>query len=155
MLDTPEESHQTSQNRLQQTDSQQSSSAGPVSLDDSPELLRWRADILLDEMMLGAVDVAAGRPEVVSPDHATPRNTLPYGSGVRDGEPKPSSVDRRPERESWFGRGLPAFQQKRGGSGSMVHEKYIDQREAYYLGPSIGILAERSSATFSGSRLSP
>ena len=25
-------------------------------LDDSPELLRWRADILLDEMMLGAVD---------------------------------------------------------------------------------------------------
>ena len=82
MLDTPEESHETSQNRLQQTDSQQSSSDGPISPDDSPELLRWRADILLDEMMLGAVDVAAGRPEVVSPDHATPRNALPYGSGV-------------------------------------------------------------------------
>jgi hypothetical protein len=27
-----------------------------------PELLRWRAEILLDEMMLGGVDVAAGEP---------------------------------------------------------------------------------------------
>ena len=37
-------------------------SSEPESDANSPELLRWRADILLDEMMLGAVDVAAGRP---------------------------------------------------------------------------------------------
>lgn len=28
--------------------------------EESPELLRWRADLLLDEMMLGAVDISAG-----------------------------------------------------------------------------------------------
>lgn len=31
---------------------------------ESPELLRWRADMLMDEMMLGAVDVYAGEPKV-------------------------------------------------------------------------------------------
>ena len=34
---------------------------GDAQREDSPELLRWRADILMDEMMLGAVDVTAGR----------------------------------------------------------------------------------------------
>lgn len=34
--------------------------------DDSPELLRWRADILLDEMMLGAVDTGGGRADASS-----------------------------------------------------------------------------------------
>ncbi len=29
-------------------------------LEDSPEMLRWRADMLLDEMMVGAVDASAG-----------------------------------------------------------------------------------------------
>ncbi len=30
--------------------------------DESPEILRWRAEFLLDEMMLGAVDASAGEP---------------------------------------------------------------------------------------------
>lgn len=34
---------------------------GGAQREDSPELLRWRADILMDEMMLGAVDVTAGQ----------------------------------------------------------------------------------------------
>ncbi|MCX6045515.1 MAG: hypothetical protein NT075_10405 [Chloroflexi bacterium] len=33
---------------------------------ESPELLRWRADMLMDEMMLGAVDVYAGEPKTAS-----------------------------------------------------------------------------------------
>ncbi|RIK39765.1 MAG: hypothetical protein DCC55_17075 [Chloroflexi bacterium] len=35
---------------------------GAAPADADPELLRWRAEILLDEMMLGGVDVAAGEP---------------------------------------------------------------------------------------------
>ena len=33
---------------------------GPAELGGNPEMLRWRADVLLDEMMLGGVDLAAG-----------------------------------------------------------------------------------------------
>ena len=33
-----------------------------VHIDESPEVLRWRAEFLLDEMMLGAVDASAGEP---------------------------------------------------------------------------------------------
>lgn len=38
---------------------------------ESPDLLRWRADMLMDEMMLGAVDVYAGEPKA-PPLPATP-----------------------------------------------------------------------------------
>jgi len=108
VLDTPEESHDTSQNRSQRADSQQPSSGGIVSPDESPELLRWRADILLDEMMLGAVDIAAGRPEAASSDIAAPAtratdlatddfatDNLATESGLFEGGPASSSVDRR------------------------------------------------------------
>jgi hypothetical protein len=103
VLDTPEESHDTSQNRSQRVDMQQPSSGGIASPDESPELLRWRADILLDEMMLGAVDIAAGRPEVASPDIATPvtpttdfpTDNLATDSGAFEGGPRPPDVDRR------------------------------------------------------------
>ncbi len=33
---------------------------GPAGPGENPEMLRWRADVLLDEMMLGGVDLAAG-----------------------------------------------------------------------------------------------
>jgi len=36
---------------------------GNAQMEDSPELLRWRADVLMDEMMLGGVDLAAGAGE--------------------------------------------------------------------------------------------
>lgn len=45
------ESHNSVRNQPQQQ---------PDYADESPELLRWRADNLLDEMMLGAVDISAG-----------------------------------------------------------------------------------------------
>lgn len=45
----------TAQGRLPETDR----ATTETSVDDSPELLRWRADILLDEMMLGAVDAGS------------------------------------------------------------------------------------------------
>jgi hypothetical protein len=45
----------TTQGRLSETDR----ATTETSVDDSPELLRWRADILLDEMMLGAVDAGS------------------------------------------------------------------------------------------------
>ena len=45
-----------------QGQSTQSSANGSSSAqtEESPELLRWRADSLMDEMMLGAVDISAG-----------------------------------------------------------------------------------------------
>lgn len=42
-------------------------------VDESPELLRWRADLLMDEMMMGAVDVSAA-------DNAAPRPVQRDGS---------------------------------------------------------------------------
>ena len=36
---------------------------GVAPLGESPDLLRWRADMLMDEMMLGAIDVYAGEPK--------------------------------------------------------------------------------------------
>ena len=41
-------------------------------IDESPDLLRWRADLLLDEMMLGAVDLSA----------ADSDTHIPAGNGV-------------------------------------------------------------------------
>jgi hypothetical protein len=93
VLDTPEESYDKSQNRLQQTDSQQPASDSPISPDDSPELLRWRADILLDEMMLGAVDIAAGRPEAVPSDDSRPPSDAFYGSAASGDELRRSSTN--------------------------------------------------------------
>jgi hypothetical protein len=46
--------------------------AAPLGVD--PELLRWRAEVLLDEMMLGGVDVAAGEP---LSRHAWPSTATP------------------------------------------------------------------------------
>ncbi len=43
---------------------------GTAPSEESPELLRWRADMLLDEMMLGAVDISASS-DTVAPDAAT------------------------------------------------------------------------------------
>lgn len=36
-------------------------------LAEDPELLRWRADVLMDEMMVGAIDLSANGPIAVSP----------------------------------------------------------------------------------------
>jgi hypothetical protein len=44
----------------------------PEFAEESPELLRWRADMLLDEMMLGAVDVSAGEPGENGTAHPSP-----------------------------------------------------------------------------------
>lgn len=59
----PEETENSSQKPLSHADPQPPASGEFQHLEDSPELLRWRADILLDEMMLSAVDIAAGRPD--------------------------------------------------------------------------------------------
>ncbi|MCC9078863.1 hypothetical protein FKZ61_022470 [Litorilinea aerophila] len=47
--------------------------------EESPELLRWRADLLLDEMMLGGVDVSAAD---LDPAPATPETTAAPDHGV-------------------------------------------------------------------------
>ena len=47
-------------------------------LEESPELLRWRADLLLDEMMLGGVDVsAADRRPLPPPRREVPADAAP------------------------------------------------------------------------------
>lgn len=43
-----------------------------VQLEESPELLRWRADLLLDEMMLGGVDVSAADRRSLAPLRTAP-----------------------------------------------------------------------------------
>lgn len=68
-LNTPSHnsvSHNSVQNQPQQQ---------PDYTDESPELLRWRADNLLDEMMLGAVDVSAG--DAGSVENGTAREDTP------------------------------------------------------------------------------
>ena len=52
-------------------------------VDESPELLRWRADLLMDEMMLGGVDVSAA-------DNAAPRPDQRDGSRYDSGYPQES-----------------------------------------------------------------
>ena len=52
---------------------------------DSPEILRWRADILMDEMMLGAVDTAASGSANGLPVGATP------SADANSGNPEPSA----------------------------------------------------------------
>ncbi len=42
--------------------------------EESPDLLRWRADILLDEMMLGGVDISARRPSSIESTPNRPQN---------------------------------------------------------------------------------
>lgn len=49
-----------------------------ASREQNPELLQWRANVLLDEMMLGAVDIAAS--DVV----ATPARAVRNGTAVED-----------------------------------------------------------------------
>ena len=56
-----------SANRPQPYSAMHGGDNGGAQREDSPELLRWRADILMDEMMLGAVDVTAGQTEEPSP----------------------------------------------------------------------------------------
>ena len=52
-------------------------------VDESPELLRWRADLLMDEMMLGGVDVSAA-------DSVPPRPAQRDGSRFDPGYPQDS-----------------------------------------------------------------
>lgn len=51
--------------------------------EESPDLLRWRADLLLDEMMLGGVDVSAAdgsAPAAFTPDAPSPTRPSIYPS---------------------------------------------------------------------------
>jgi hypothetical protein len=60
----------------------------PPTREQNPELLQWRANVLLDEMMLGAVDIAAGDTVYTPPSPTRPaRNTN-------------ASTDQRPEMMS-------------------------------------------------------
>lgn len=55
--------------------------------DENPDLLRWRADILMDEMMLGGVDVsgADGAPKPASPVAGNPPPAVENGYGAKNG----------------------------------------------------------------------
>lgn len=55
--------------------------------EESPELLRWRADALLDEMMLGGIDTSAASPPRATHDTAspTPANQAEHHSGNNNG----------------------------------------------------------------------
>jgi hypothetical protein len=55
-------------------------------VDESPELLRWRADLLMDEMMLGGVDVSAA-------DSAAPRSAERDGSRFDPGYGQPPAAE--------------------------------------------------------------
>jgi hypothetical protein len=57
-----------------------------VHVEESPEVLRWRAELLLDEMMLGAVDASAGEPRIAFASRASS-----LGSSPQPGD-APSSV---------------------------------------------------------------
>lgn len=82
----PEELQEPAQNVPQnaslQTDAQNLPNSETLHADDSPELLRWRADILLDEMMLGAVDIAAGRPDVRTSSGEEAGTAMPIGGDI-------------------------------------------------------------------------
>ncbi len=56
---------------------------------ESPDLLRWRADMLMDEMMLGAVDVYAGEPKVAPPP-AAPSLYQPHNGYATGAEGDPA-----------------------------------------------------------------
>jgi len=64
---------------------------GDAQREDSPELLRWRADILMDEMMLGAVDVAAGQASQAN----TPAAGVADAANLAGTEPSHASADHR------------------------------------------------------------
>ena len=113
---------------------QQASSGGSALLDDSPELLRWRADILLDEMMLGAVDIAAGRPDSVPSDAGSstasslsgPESTAAIRADAGAFEGGPRSASSSPiQRESKDSLLSPASQRS-FNSGSIDAESQSD-----------------------------
>jgi hypothetical protein len=53
----------------------------PTTVSVDPELLRWRAEMLLDEMMLGGVDVAASAPTSTNHREATAAPRIVAGDG--------------------------------------------------------------------------
>lgn len=62
--------------------------------DQNPELLQWRANVLLDEMMLGAVDIAAS--DVV----ATPARPARTGRAIEDAHNEATSRSRAKAEET-------------------------------------------------------
>jgi len=66
--------------RKDQREGQRSDGATPWG--ESPDLLRWRADLLMDEMMLGAVDVYAGEPNL-KPFSAPPSSVPANGQRIQ------------------------------------------------------------------------
>lgn len=65
--------------------------------DESPDLLRWRADSLLDEMMLGGVDVSAadGSAPPMSTD-TRPQSSAPASPDVYDADAHDNTHSNRP-----------------------------------------------------------
>src|SRR5688500_9540017 len=63
-----------------------------------PELLRWRAEMLMDEMMLGGVDVAASAPTLTSYRETAPAARTPAEEELRQGV-EPLSASLRPRHE--------------------------------------------------------
>lgn len=47
-------------------------------LAEDPEMLRWRADVLMDEMMVGAIDLSASGPSLPGPSSAAPARPTAY-----------------------------------------------------------------------------
>ncbi|MFN8495393.1 MAG: hypothetical protein U0350_47800 [Caldilineaceae bacterium] len=67
---------------------------GITPLGESPDLLRWRADMLMDEMMLGAIDVYAGEPKVAPVSTSAP--VYPAAKGHQPTEPTYAMNAERP-----------------------------------------------------------
>lgn len=73
----------------------------PPVREQNPELLQWRANILLDEMMLGAVDIAASDTTHTPPPPARPTRSTPTSS-----DQHPAMAPNHPNHQS--GRPQPA-----------------------------------------------
>lgn len=117
-----------------------------VDVDESAELLRWRAELLLDEMMLGAVDASAGesRPYAGRGGAAFAEDAWrPAAPSAADGaasldahrpHSSSSAVVANPSARSanaFGGPSLPPLQDAHGASQGAVVS--VDQRYARYV----------------------
>ena len=96
---------------------------GQATPEESPELLRWRADMLMDEMMLGAIDVGGAyagshqRP-VDSAGNSASGNGISGGSATRERPHSESTAGESTISESPTGANQPASPSVRNGVGA-------------------------------------
>lgn len=141
--------HSTEWENVPRPTTQQTPAAQPIHystarhgshVEESPELLRWRADLLMDEMMMGGVDVSAAdgnrtfsgvdtpvlhrpQPSANTPfrgsaEHATHENYRDYPSDPTGGYPAKDQGPAHPYRNGDYSNGGPVNGSGRNGDGN-------------------------------------